>query len=242
MIESGEDRILIDAGFSARETEKRLESLGVTAGSLGAIALTHEHQDHCRGAQKLSRKHDFPIYASRGTLEGCRFSAPRSLRLVPIIVEAPIRIGGLELVPFPVPHDAREPVGFVATDEQGRSVGVVSDLGVSNARITRRLEGVDILVHESNHDESMLLHGPYPWELKRRVAGDLGHLSNEQAAQSIAAVAGDELRWVALVHLSRTNNRPRIAAEDVGERLDRVGSKARVVVTSQKEPSPWLEV
>lgn len=242
LIESGQDRILIDAGFSGRETEKRLRLLGVSAESIGAVILTHEHQDHCRGAQKLSRKYDFPIYGSRGTLEGCRFEAPKALRLVPIVVDTPLRIAGMQIVAFPVPHDAREPLGFVVTDEAGRSAGVVSDLGEMTASVARRLTGLDILVHESNHDESMLLHGPYPWELKRRVAGNLGHLSNEQAAESIAALACDELRWVALVHLSRTNNRPRIAAADVGERLDRVGSKAEVVVTSQREPSPWLEV
>ena len=242
VLESGGDRILLDAGFSCREIERRLRLMGVEPETLEAIVLTHEHRDHCRGAELLARRRDLPIYASRGTLEGCRFGEPRALRLVPFVVGVPFTVSGFVLEAFPVPHDAREPVGFVVEDEGRRRVGLVSDLGSFPRRLASSLERLNVLVQETNHDLEMLRSGPYPWSLKKRVAGENGHLSNGQAAAGLAQVMCDELQFVVLYHLSRTNNRPSLAEASIGEELDRTGSQARLLVSRQSEPSTWLEV
>lgn len=242
LLESGSDRILLDAGFSCREMERRLRSVGVEPDGLQAIVLTHEHQDHCRGAELLARRYHLPIYASRGTLEGCRFSRPAELRLIPFAVGFPFTASGFVLEAFPVPHDAREPVGLVVEDAGHRRLGLVSDLGRFPRRLATPLARLNVLVQETNHDLDMLRSGPYPWSLKKRVAGENGHLSNDQAAAGLCDLLCDELEVVVLYHLSRTNNRPALAEASIGEELERNGSPARLLVTSQSEPSTWLEV
>jgi len=242
VVESGEDRILLDAGFSCRQLEKRLRRVGVRPDSLRAIVLTHEHTDHCCGAEVLARRHDLPIYGTRGTLEGCRFRDPRSLRLVPIAAGVRFAAAGFEVEAFAVPHDAREPVGLVVEDSGSRRLALISDLGELLPPFAGCLRGVHVLVQETNHDVDMLRRGPYPWSLKQRVASGHGHLSNQQAADGVARLVGDELQWMVLYHLSRTNNLPALAADKIGEELERMGSSARLMVASQSEPSSWLEV
>jgi phosphoribosyl 1,2-cyclic phosphodiesterase len=242
ILESSSDRILLDAGFSCRELERRLRSVGVEPETLRAIVLTHEHRDHCRGAELLSRRWDLPIYGTRGTLEGCRFAQPRALRLVPFAIGLPFSVSGFRLEAFAVPHDAREPVGLVVEDGCNRRLGLITDLGSFPERLDRTLGRLSVLVQETNHDLDMLRSGPYPWALKKRVAGDKGHLSNDQAASGLARVLCDELQFVVLYHLSRTNNRPTLAEASIGEELHRNGSEARLLVAHQTEPSTWLEV
>ncbi len=242
VLESSGDRILLDAGFTCRELERRLRSLDVEPESLRAIVLTHEHRDHCRGAELLSRRWDLPIYGTRGTLEGCRFAQPRALRLIPFAVGVPFSASGFVLEAFPVPHDAREPVGLVVEDGCKRRLGLITDLGWFPDRLDRTLGRLNVLVQETNHDLDMLRSGPYPWALKKRVAGKNGHLSNDQAASGLARVLCDELQFVVLYHLSRTNNRPALAEASIGEELHRNGSQARLLLTRQTEPSTWLEV
>ena len=242
VVESEEDRILLDAGFACRQLEKRLRRVGLSPGSLRAIVLTHEHSDHCRGAETFARRHDLPIYGTRGTLEGCRFREPRSLRLIPIAAGVPFPAAGFEVEAFAVPHDAREPVGLVVEDRSSHRLALVSDLGELSPPFARCLEGLHVLVQETNHDLDMLRRGPYPWSLKRRVAGGHGHLSNQQAADGVSRLVCDELQWMVLYHLSRTNNLPALAADKIGEELERTGSAARLMVACQSEPSSWLEV
>ena len=236
------DRILLDAGFSCRQLEKRLRRVGLEPGSLRAIVLTHEHADHCCGAETFARRHDLPIYGTRGTLEGCRFREPQSLRLVPIVPGVPFPAAGFEVEAFAVPHDARDPVGLVVEDSDNHRLALVSDLGELSPPFAACLEGVHVLVQETNHDVDMLRRGPYPWSLKQRVAGDHGHLSNQQAADGVARLVGDELQWMVLYHLSRTNNLPALAADKISEELERTGSAARLMVACQSEPTSWLEV
>ena len=245
IVESGGRRLLIDAGFSCRQIEQRLASLGVEAGHLDALLLTHEHQDHCRGVDVLARRYGLPIYATQGTLDGCCFGAEamalartvRSGRPFEVPEAPPFRIEA-----FGVPHDAREPVGYVVEDEEGCRAGLVADLGSRSQLAWGRLRDLDCLVIESNHDLQMLRTGPYPWHLKQRVAGRHGHLSNHEAAAGAVELLGDRLSSVILYHLSRTNNLPALAAQAMGERLDREGSSARVIVSAQDQPTPWLEI
>ncbi|MEM7582532.1 MAG: MBL fold metallo-hydrolase [Acidobacteriota bacterium] len=245
IVESGNRRLLVDAGFSCLQLQKRLASLGTDIARLDALLLTHEHQDHLRGADVLLRRYSLPVYATQGTLDASGLSAEA-------ITEArAIRSGKPFEVPespvfwveaFGIPHDANEPVGFVIEDLEGCRLGVVTDMGSRSQLAWGRLQELDCLVIETNHDLQMLRTGPYPWHLKQRVAGRHGHLSNREAAEGVAELMCERLSWVVLYHLSRTNNLPALAAQAMGECLDRVGSDAQIVITQQDEPTPWLEV
>ncbi len=245
IVESGGQRLLIDAGFSCRQIELRLESLGEQAKNLDGLLLTHEHQDHCRGVDVLARRYSLPIYATQGTFDGCRFGAETMELARTVRSGRPFEVpeaAGFRIEAFGVPHDAREPVGYVIEDDQGCRAGLVSDLGSRSQLAWGRLRDLDCLVIESNHDLQMLRTGPYPWYLKQRVASRHGHLSNHEAAAGVAELLGDRLSSVVLYHLSRTNNLPVLAAEAMGERLEREGSAAQIIVTSQDEPTYWLDV
>jgi phosphoribosyl 1,2-cyclic phosphodiesterase len=242
IVESGPHRILIDAGFSCRELVRRMKKLDFDPATLGALLLTHEHVDHCRGADRVARKLRLPVYATRGTLRGARLGdeTARSARL--LRSGEPCEVAGFLVEPFTLPHDASEPVGFVVEDPCGRRIGLVADLGCRTGLAWGRLRDLDVLLIETNHDLDMLRNGPYPWSLKQRIAGRHGHLSNRDAADGLPELMTDRLRWVALYHLSETNNLPALAAAAVGEALDRERCPARMVVTEQDHPSPWLEV
>lgn len=239
VIESGKHRILIDAGFSAREMARRMEPLEVDPDSFEALLLTHEHGDHTRGARVFSHRHGVPVYATEGTLAETELAEPgRRLRSGEICQVS----DGFEVEPFGIPHDAREPIGMVVRDGYGRRVGLVADLGARSRLAWGKLRDLDVLILETNHDLELLRRGPYPWYLKQRVAGRHGHLSNREAAEGIPELVNDRLQWVALYHLSQTNNLPALAAVAVDEALDTCGCHANTVMTYQDRPTPWLEV
>ncbi len=245
VVESGGHRLLIDAGFSCRQIERRLASLGDDAGRLDALLLTHEHQDHCRGVDVLARRYSLPVYATRGTLDGCSFGGEAMALARAVVSGRPFEVPeapSFRIEAFGIPHDAREPVGYVIEDDAGCRAGLVADLGSRSQLAWGRLHDLDCLVIESNHDLQMLRTGPYPWYLKQRVASRHGHLSNNEAAAGVVELLGDRLSSVVLYHLSRTNNLPALAVQTMGARLERAGSSARVVLSGQDEPTPWLDV
>lgn len=241
VVESGSRRLLIDAGFSCKELERRFELVGIDGAGFDGVLLTHEHGDHIRGAARFGRRYRVPLFATEGTFAGFRPGRhPPERRIVRS--GEPLEVGAFRIEPFAVPHDAREPVGFVVEDGHGRRLGLVADLGARSHPAWARLIDLDLLVLETNHDLTMLRDGPYPWPLKQRIAGGLGHLSNDDAAAGLRELVGDRLRWVVAYHLSQVNNDPALAAEAIGEELDRLGSVARVRISSQDEPGPWLEI
>jgi phosphoribosyl 1,2-cyclic phosphodiesterase len=242
VVESGPRRLLIDAGFSCRELERRLAAQGVAPASLAALVLTHEHEDHVRGADRFHRRWGTPLFATAGTVEGSRLGEEARRGVTLIRSGEPWEVGGWRLEAFLIPHDAREPVGFVVEDEAGRRVGLVADLGSRSRLAWGRLSDLEVLILETNHDLEMLRNGPYPWALKQRVASRHGHLSNRDAAEGLGELVGDRLRWVVGYHLSRTNNLPALAAAALGEALAREGCPAAVAVCDQDHPIPWLEV
>lgn len=242
VVESGSRRIVIDAGFSSREMGKRLGRLGVELGSIGALVITHEHVDHCRGAGRFARRLRLPVFATAGTLGGVGLGEEEARGATVLRSGEPCEVAGFLVEPFLLPHDAREPVGLVIEDASGCRLGLVADCGSRSHLAWARLHDLDILVLETNHDLDMLRNGPYPWPLKQRVAGRHGHLSNREAAEGLPELVGDRLRWVVLYHLSRINNLPALAAAAVGEALDREGCRARLAVSDQDYPTPWLEV
>lgn len=242
VVESPGGRLLVDAGFSCREIERRLARVGVEPGGMAGLVLTHEHGDHIRGADRFFRRHRVPLFATAGTVAAGSLGAAATEATSPVCSGVPFAVGSFQVEPFSLPHDGREPVGLVVEDEAGWRVGIVADLGARTRLAWGRLQDLDILILETNHDLEMLREGPYPWSLKQRVAGRHGHLSNRDASEGIPELVSDRLGWVALYHLSRTNNLAALAGASVGEALERAGSRARVVVTAQDEPSEWMEV
>lgn len=199
--------LLIDCGFSARETEKRLQRLDCDPAKLTAIVVTHEHGDHINGIRVLARKYQLPIYATAGTA-GCL-----SVDVVHLITEfsshESFNIDDVEVQPFPVPHDAREPSQFVLGDGQHK-VGLLTDTGMSTVVIEQALSGCDALLLEANHDIDMLDNSAYPDRLKYRVGGRLGHLNNMQSAKILETIDTSRLQHIVAMHLSEKNNLPNI--------------------------------
>ncbi len=238
VVESEGRRVLVDAGFSCRQLELRLEILGIEPGQIDALLLTHEHGDHCRGAELFARRYGVRVWGTQGTLDAVSLPAPGSAYCSGERFE----IAGFEVVPFAIPHDAREPVGLVLEDTAGRRMGLAADLGSRTRLAWARLQELDLLILETNHDLEMLRGGPYPWVLKQRVAGRHGHLSNREAAEGIEDLVCDRLQQIVLYHLSQTNNLPALAAATVGEALESCGSEATTIVSVQDQPTSWLEV
>ena len=211
LLECGDTRILIDAGFSARRLAERMRAVGVAPESVSALVLTHEHSDHVDGVMSALRRWHWPLHATQGTL-----AAMPELGAHPASFKAgdSISIGTITLEAVRVSHDASEPVGFVATSTcSGMRAAIVTDTGVVTPEVRAAVKYADVLVLESNHDEAMLRTGPYPYHLKRRVAGMHGHLSNVAAGRLAAECAHRGLKHLVLAHLSETNNTPSVALE-----------------------------
>ncbi len=242
LVESAGRRLLIDAGFSCRELEKRMRAVGVEPSTIEALVLTHEHVDHNRGAARLAKRHRIPIFATAGTFLGTELG-PEQRQAATVLRSGEVReIAGFAVEPFAIPHDAREPIGLVVQDGAGHRLGLCGDIGNRSRLAWGRLADLDLLILETNHDLDMLRNGPYPWSLKQRVAGRHGHLSNREAADGMAELLSHRLRFVVLYHLSRTNNLPALAAAEIGEALEREGASIDIAVADQVRPTPWLEV
>lgn len=237
-VESGGTRVLLDAGLSLRETARRCARHGLRLRELSALLLTHEHADHCYGAGVLSRKLGAPVHATAGTFCGLRDAPEDGLRRI-VRAGEPVSVGALSITPFAVPHDAREPVGYVVDDGRTRAA-VVTDLGAVTEGVVRALQGLDALVLEFNHDVRMLLEGPYPWSLKKRIRGGLGHLSNVEAGRLLRRVLHPGLRHLVLAHLSEQNNTEALATREAEAVLD--GSGVRLSVASQARALSPIEL
>ena len=207
VVEAGATRILIDCGFGVRDTAARLARIGVAPDTLSAILVTHEHSDHVGGVPAFAARHRIPVWLTFGTLSvvGERFAGME--RVYGFDSHDDFVIGDLEVRPFPVPHDAREPVQFVVTDGTFR-LGVLTDLGVVTPCVEQSLTGCDALVLECNHDATMLAEGRYPPPLKARIAGRYGHLDNAASAALLASLDNARLKHLIAAHLSQQNNTP----------------------------------
>ena len=209
VVQSGDTRLLLDCGFGLNETMRRLARLGIEPHQLTAILVTHEHDDHIGGVARLSRKFGVPVWLTPGTLRGVE-ALFQDVSLHFVESYAPVCIGEIEVRPFPVPHDAREPAQFVFGDGQD-VLGVLTDAGCITPTIVRELDGCNALVIECNHDSGLLAQGDYLPSLKQRIAGRFGHLDNDAAAGLLGRIARDKLRHVVAAHLSESNNRPALA-------------------------------
>jgi phosphoribosyl 1,2-cyclic phosphodiesterase len=236
LLQAGNTRILIDAGFSTRVMSKRLASIGVDPRSIEAVIVTHEHVDHAKGAAAGAKKWGWQIYATEGTMGAYPALSETDTRSV--ASTGMLEIGDLELRTVPTSHDAEEPIAIIATSKPtGVRAAIVYDLGVMTDTVARAIEGVEILILESNHDGEMLRNGPYPLMLQRRIAGREGHLSNRAAGLAAAECAHRGLAHVVLAHLSETNNTPRLANDAMERALKRTSFRGQITLGAQDSPS-----
>lgn len=239
IVESGATRILVDCGFRLSETLRRLNRLGLAPSDLAAVLVTHEHEDHAGGVARLARRHGLPVYLTHGTL-GAAGSDVTTLPQVRLIdSHTPFAIGDLEVHPFPVPHDAREPSQFVFGDGV-RRLGLLTDTGDSTPHIERMLSGIDALVLECNHDLDLLMNGPYPPTLKRRISGRYGHLDNATAARLVAGIDCSRLQHFIAAHLSARNNTPELARTAMSAALN--CEPEWIGIATQGEGLAWRQI
>src|ERR1700722_7277491 len=208
LVEAGDTRVLIDAGFAPRTLARRLRGIAVPPESISALVVTHEHDDHASGVAANAERHGWRVYATRGTI-----GAVPALQGAEIITPGvPTTIDRFEVLAVRVSHDAAEPIAIVVTDRTtGERTGIAYDLGVVTESLRRAFERLDTLVVEANHDPELLRIGPYPPVVRRRIASSYGHLSNAAAGAFVANVKHRGLRQVVLAHLSENCNTPALA-------------------------------
>ena len=209
LIRSDSAAVLVDAGFSCREIEKRLKSASFQPDKINAILVTHEHADHIKGAALFSRKYGVPAYLTEGTAAASNGALDRNDLLRFIRPEEDFVVGDLGVHPFSIPHDAADPVAYLISNG-GRRAMVMTDLGHVTVRAVEKTRMANLVMVESNHDVELLKIGPYPWSLKKRVGGKLGHLSNDDCMELLANAGGARLSTIIFAHLSRQNNNPNL--------------------------------
>ena len=228
IVEVKQTRLMLDCGFGMKETQSRLARLNLTPDDISGIVITHEHDDHAGGAFKFAAKYNIPVWLTYGTLKMVTryLPAQHALQLHVIDSHTAFSVQDIEVQPYPVPHDAREPIQCVFADGN-HALGVLTDVGRSTPHIEAKLTGCSGLVLECNHDAAMLQDGPYTWSLKKRVGGDLGHLENRDSANLLSRLDSSKLQHVLAAHLSAKNNTPLLAktalADVLGCDLDWIG-------------------
>jgi phosphoribosyl 1,2-cyclic phosphodiesterase len=234
-------RILLDCGFTNKEIKYRFEKVGCFIDDLSAVLISHEHRDHIVSLPFFARQESLPIYATQKTMSAMRFGVKSKCQRMAIKPGVSFKIDQIEICPFSTSHDARDPVGYLFNLPDGSRLGIATDLGYPTPEVIESLSGCDLIGLESNHDTKMLREGPYPWFLKQRIQSKRGHLSNPSAATLIEQIASDRLQQLFALHLSQTNNRPKLAHQALAAQLDRLGlSSVPVTVISQDKPYSYL--
>jgi phosphoribosyl 1,2-cyclic phosphodiesterase len=238
VVENGTTRVMMDCGFTLASTKARLGRAGLAPSDITAVVVTHEHEDHLGGVARFARRYGIPVYLTRGTAQWLPEDFPAVLVRC-IDSHAPFAIDAIAVEPFPVPHDAREPVQFVFSDGASR-LGVLTDLGTPTSHVHEKLCGCHGLVIECNHDLEMLMGGNYPPALKHRIAGRFGHLDNRTAAGLVAGLERPGLRHLIAAHLSQQNNRPELAVAALSAA---VGCEPSWIgVASQEDGFAWRDL
>jgi len=222
LISNNDESILIDAGFSGVRLAERMKQVGLDLDNVMGLLLTHEHSDHIRGAGVISRRHNIPVFATAGTFKKGKAKLGNLIEFTEISGGNEFMIGDFRIQPYDISHDAMEPVGYVV-ETAGAKIGVCTDSGCVTHLMRDKLKLCDALVLEMNHDPTMLLAGPYPWELKQRIRSRTGHLSNETAAELLTELWHPKLKHVFLAHLSQENNLPQLAKMAAEESLINAG-------------------
>ena len=227
--------LMLDCGFVMREAERRLARLGLEAAQLSGILVTHEHSDHIGGVYRLARRHRLPVWLSHGTWEATHADA-QGVDVRICRDSETFAIGELEIRPYTVPHDAREPLQYVATDGR-KKLGVLTDIGQATPHVIASLAACDALLLEFNHDSEMLARSAYPAWLKSRIAGPLGHLSNAHSSDLLSALDSSRLRHLVAAHLSKKNNTPALVRAAIAEV---VREEVEITIACQEQGFGWL--
>ena len=238
-IEADGKRILIDAGLSEKKLSQRMAHIDRSLNGLDAVFATHEHTDHIRGMGPLLRKHQLSLYTTEGTYKRACHSLGKLPGFTPIRAGQPVEFGELIVEPYATPHDAEESVAFVI-HYRGLRLGIATDLGKVTAEVTSKLQKLDALLIESNHDVDMLDAGPYPWVTKRRIKSDVGHLSNEACGEMLSSVKHSGLRLIVLMHMSETNNHPELARITAHQALGQ--DTPEMIIAEQNHPTPLMSL
>ncbi|MEA1973245.1 MAG: MBL fold metallo-hydrolase [Candidatus Cloacimonadota bacterium] len=244
LVRTNKTKILVDVGLSGKKLFGLMDKLDLSKDKISAIIISHEHSDHVKGAGVVCRKLKIPLYISKHTY----FASKKKINKVDEIhyfnTSEKFIIDDLEILPFQSSHDAVDSHNFILQQENNheQKLGIITDLGYATKLHNLRLKNVTTILLESNHDPKLLLDGPYPWELKQRVKGRNGHLSNEQAVGLITNIMSPVLKNIILVHLSETNNKPNIAYSTMKNYLDSLKSTIFVCVSSQYEPTKIFDV
>lgn len=243
LVESGDVRLLVDAGFSGRDMERRLAAVEVDPGSVSTLFVTHDHSDHTRGMGIVARRWGIPLYLTEPTRRACAKLLDGSETVRSYGSTEPVEIGGLEIAPFLTVHDAVDPIAVTVTERStGLKLGIATDLGRATTAVRHALQGCDLLILESNHDEIMLRECHYPWSVKARIGSAHGHLSNRAAAELAGELYHEKLCAVVLAHLSEAANDPELAREVVGGVLSRRRYTGPVHVARQETPLEPIDV
>ena len=239
VVEVGQSRVLMDCGFSVTETVARLSRIGLMPDQLHGIVVTHEHGDHISGVARMARKYSLPVFITHGTLRSQNGSFNDLPEVTEINPQHPFSVGEVQVQPYPVPHDASEPVQYVFSDGV-RRLGILTDAGCSTPHIEAILTGCDALVLECNHDSNMLANGEYPYHLKQRVGGRFGHLNNSDAGALLARLDNRKLQHIVAAHLSQKNNTREFAVNALTRSLS--GMEDKIKVATQAEGLNWCEI
>ncbi|TGB01227.1 MBL fold metallo-hydrolase [Halobacillus salinus] len=246
-IESGEEKILVDAGLSGKKIEQLMQQVNLDPSELSRILVTHEHSDHIKGLGIMARRYNLPIYANEKTwnaLDGQIGKISTDQKFL-FNMEETKSFGSIDVESFAVSHDAADPM-FYTFHQDGKKVALVTDLGYVSERIKKTVEGADAYIFESNHDVSMLRMGRYPWSVKRRILGDSGHVSNEDCALALTDILTDQTKRIYLAHLSLDNNMKDLARMSVKNTLEergfQIGSRLELHDTDPSEATPIYEV
>lgn len=239
LLEHGDSRLLVDAGFAPRTLAQRLQAIGVAPASISDCVITHEHRDHCKGAAAAAAKWGWRLHATPGTVAGCAGLPAEGVST--FAAGETLSVAGMTVQTLASPHDANESVVLVVTSRSGVRVGLAYDLGHVPERVAVALEGLDMLVLESNHDEGMLRTGPYPASVRARIASGTGHLSNRAAAESAGRAVNANLAHVLLAHISEKCNDHGVAVTGMRGALRRTAFRGQVEPLLQHAPcGPFL--
>ena len=242
IVETENHAVMIDAGFSGKQTTVRMEKAGIDRDKLDGLLISHEHTDHISGARVIGNRWNVPVFANRGTARVLKDRNKDPDQFFLFMTGSPFTVGDIKVTPFSVPHDAEDPVAFVL-EAEGKRVAIATDLGLSNRLLAHQIKGCEVLVIESNYDFSLLQESKRPWNLRQRVVSRIGHLSNVDAVNLLKETVKDSTQLVVMAHVSKDCNKYDIVKDNAYAALQEINQHERVqlhVATQDDITGPFV--